>query len=330
MPLLSVIIPAYNVEPFVQACLDSVFALPLSADEMEVIIIDDGSTDGTPSILSRCAAAHPNMRVLRQANQGQSVARNWGIEEARGQYIYFVDADDAVTEPCPLPWQDMRDGLYDIIGVETLFEDAQGQRRRYCRQTFPYDEPFEQSRDYLSHHNVLGIVYGYVFRTSFLQQTQALRFTPGIYHQDEEFIVKAFCLGGRFVFRRGYTYIYYQRIGSSIHTATRQRHERLMNDCMVVLRHLTAWQTSDMTHAQWQPILQYKLAWMAIDVLRLLIRQGHDIGYAMGIVQELRRLHLYPITYYPEVRFLVFRALTCTPWLVRFWIRHRRLLLRWV
>lgn len=282
--LVSVIIPAYNVEKYLQKCLDSVFALPLREDEMEVLVIDDGSTDGTAEILAQNAVAHSNLRLFYQENQGQSVARNLGIEEAKGDYIFFVDSDDALTTPCPLPVEAMNSGKYDMIGMETLFEDSDGTQRRYCRQQFPIDEEFATCREYLKTHNVLGIVYGYLFRTSFIKQHAELRFTPGIYHQDEEFIVKAFCLGGPFVYKQGYTYIYYRHEGSSIHTFTRERKERLMRDTMTVMRHLTAFGAEDEALRR---DMRCKMGWMTFDVYKLLVQQRHTWQFSWQVTRQL-------------------------------------------
>ena len=282
--LVSVIIPAYNVEKYLQKCLDSVFALPLREDEMEVLVIDDGSTDGTAEILVQNAEAHSNLRLFKQENQGQSVARNLGIEEAKGDYIFFVDGDDALTNPCPLPIEAMNSGKYDMIGMETLFEDSDGKQRRYCRQQFPIDKEFDTCREYLKTHNVFGIVYGYLFCTSFIKQHAELRFTPDIYHQDEEFIVKAFCLGGRFVYKAGYTYIYYRHEGSSIHTFTRERKERLMRDTMTVMQRLKDFGNTD---SEIKKAMRCKMRWLSIDVVRLLIRQRHSLRFSCNILRQV-------------------------------------------
>lgn len=324
--LLSVIIPAYNVERYVQACLDSVFALPLSESEMEVLVIDDGSTDNTPQILAKNALHHNNLRVMRQPNQGQSVARNWGIEEAQGEYIFFVDSDDALTTPCPLPWAEMKMGKYDMIGLETLYEDSQG-RRRYCRQTFPYDQEFLACAEYLKTHNVLGLVYGYVFRTQFVKTNPDLRFTPGIYHQDEEFVVKAFCLGQGFVYKQGYTYIYYKREGSSIHTDTQERKERLMRDMMIVVSRLKCWQPEGVSAQTLAEVMNYKLSWLSVDVLRLLIRERHDWEFTAGVLGQLSFHQLYPLPFCAELKYLFFKLATCRPSLVKWWQKHPA---RWI
>ena len=92
MPKLSVILPCYNGEPFVARALDS--ALGQSFRDLEVILVDDGSTDGSPAICDAYAARDSRVRVIHQPNAGLSAARNAGMELAAGQYIAFLDADD--------------------------------------------------------------------------------------------------------------------------------------------------------------------------------------------------------------------------------------------
>jgi glycosyltransferase involved in cell wall biosynthesis len=93
-PLLSIVIPAYNVAPYVSQAVYS--ALEQSLRDIEVIVVDDGSTDGTSQILDEISRAcdDPRLRIVRQANGGLSAARNTGIRNARAGYIGFLDADD--------------------------------------------------------------------------------------------------------------------------------------------------------------------------------------------------------------------------------------------
>lgn len=91
---ISVIIPVYNAEPFLPACLDSVLAQTYR--ELEILLIDDGSTDGSGAICDRYAAMDPRIRVIHQPNGGVSNARNRGLELATGELISFVDSDDAM------------------------------------------------------------------------------------------------------------------------------------------------------------------------------------------------------------------------------------------
>ena len=91
---LSIIIPVYNAEKYLTRCLESVFNQDLPTDEYEVLCINDGSTDYSEDILLDFAKRHTNLIYIKQNNQGVSVARNQGLDRAKGEYITFVDADD--------------------------------------------------------------------------------------------------------------------------------------------------------------------------------------------------------------------------------------------
>ena len=93
--LISVIIPAYNIEKYLPACLDSVLAQDFSS--YEIIIIDDGSTDNTPSICDEYAKKFKNSIVIHQKNAGLSSARNTGIKHAKGEYVALIDGDDLIA-----------------------------------------------------------------------------------------------------------------------------------------------------------------------------------------------------------------------------------------
>ncbi|MDR2732782.1 MAG: glycosyltransferase, partial [Fibromonadaceae bacterium] len=89
--LISVIIPAYNVETYIGKCLDSV--LSQEYGDLEVIVIDDGSTDNTSNIIANYAT-DSRLKLIEQKNSGVSAARNSGIDAATGDYLAFVDSDD--------------------------------------------------------------------------------------------------------------------------------------------------------------------------------------------------------------------------------------------
>ncbi len=89
---VSVIIPAYNVEKYVEDCLNSILNQTLK--EIQVICVNDGSTDKTLSVLESCAENDSRISIISQDNSGQSAARNRGLTEAAGEYLYFMDADD--------------------------------------------------------------------------------------------------------------------------------------------------------------------------------------------------------------------------------------------
>ena len=92
---LSIMIPVYNGQDYIVRCVDSIMRQQ-GADQYEIIVVDDGSTDDTPKISDAVASTYKNIRVIHQKNSGVSVARNNGIAASHGKYITFVDADDMV------------------------------------------------------------------------------------------------------------------------------------------------------------------------------------------------------------------------------------------
>jgi len=98
MPLVSVITPCFNAAQHIGAAMDSVFGQTLEA--LELIVVDDGSTDASAERVGERAVREPRLRLIRQANAGAGPARNRGLREARGQYVAFLDADDYWAPEC--------------------------------------------------------------------------------------------------------------------------------------------------------------------------------------------------------------------------------------
>ena len=96
MPLISIIIPAYNIENYIAKCLDSL--LNQTYKNIEIIVVDDGSSDNTGKVIDDYSSKYDNIKVIHKKNAGVSSARNSGIEVASGDYIGFVDGDDTVDE----------------------------------------------------------------------------------------------------------------------------------------------------------------------------------------------------------------------------------------
>ncbi len=333
MLLLSIIIPAYNAERYITECIKSCFSIQqdkgLREDELEVIVVDDGSTDATPLLLEEAKTQHPNLCILRQKNQGQSVARNLAIEKAQGRYIYMVDADDAMNSGTLLPIRDIKDGIMDIIGVQVLYQRESGTIAPWSHQMehWPFDQLFDSGADFVRSHNIEGLVYGYLFRRQLFIEHPELRFTPGIYHQDEELIFKIFTLAGKTVYRRGYTYIYYEHSGSSINTKTAERKQKLMDDFVTILNNLILWRdrfgVNSPNTKELKSIMHYKLSYLSMDMLRMLIKGEYESQYILSVIKKLTSFGLYPLPLLGGVKYLMMKLLCCHPLLVCWWARHQ-------
>lgn len=95
-PLISVVVPIYNIASYVPECIESI--LRQTYQDIELILVDDGSTDDSGLLCDKYGHIDTRIRVIHKPNGGLSDARNWGIEEARGEYITFIDGDDTVSQ----------------------------------------------------------------------------------------------------------------------------------------------------------------------------------------------------------------------------------------
>lgn len=94
LPLISIIVPVYQVKDYISECVESLLAQTYT--NLEILLVDDGSTDGSGEICDRYAERDSRVRVVHQEKQGPSVARNVGLDSAKGEYVAFVDSDDVV------------------------------------------------------------------------------------------------------------------------------------------------------------------------------------------------------------------------------------------
>lgn len=137
-PLISVIVPAYNAGAYLRRCVDSILAQTLG--DLEVVIVDDGSTDDTAAICESYARSDARVRVVRQENGGVSAARNRGLSDARGEYIAWLDSDDYFMPQAleKLYGALKRSGLkIAMCNYRNILVDGTEQPPRY---SLPYDE----------------------------------------------------------------------------------------------------------------------------------------------------------------------------------------------
>lgn len=211
---LSIVIPVYNAAKDLRPCLDSVLGQTL--DDFEVICIDDGSTDSSPEILGEYAAKDGRLKVVRQDNAGQGAARNRGLGMATGEYVYFLDADDELSDRNALAYLT---GEMRADGLDMLFFDAE----TVADAGVPSGAI--RANSYLRRHEYGGIRTGeemlvgmcrrneysvspclVIFRRAFLD-TERIRFPEGIIYEDNVFMLKALLSARRVSHRRMALYL---------------------------------------------------------------------------------------------------------------------------
>ena len=136
--MISVIVPIYKVENYLAACVDSI--LNSTYQDIEVILIDDGSPDGSGAICDRYAEKDSRVRVIHQPNQGVSAARNAGLEAAKGEYIAFADSDDVIhPQMLETLMKLIKSGEYDFSMVHGVMVQDKGIGYNYVADAKPID-----------------------------------------------------------------------------------------------------------------------------------------------------------------------------------------------
>lgn len=209
--LLSIVIPAYNAEKYIQQCIISLIRQDLPQTDYEILVINDGSTDNTASVLNRLSKEYPHIRIFTTANQGVSTARNLGIEAAQGKILLFVDADDYMVENClSTIYRSMEEDKLDLLLFDYSYWSNQGKRLkefdRQERDHFPEDVTSGQT--YIQDDALPSTVWTLAYRTSYIKE-KGLRFI-NIRHEDEEFIPRTFYFANRVKYINMIAYNYIQ------------------------------------------------------------------------------------------------------------------------
>lgn len=313
----SIIIPAYNIEKYIARTLDSILSQKLPLDQFEIIIVNDGSIDNTVEIIEKYLKRFDNIKLISINNSGPSIARNTAIKMALGRYIMFIDADDIIVENSLFPLLEYtKNRDEDIIGLKFSKIDEKGTVSEYHNQKFPVNKKMK-GKDFLRNNNIIGVVWGYLFKTSFLKRHK-LEMIPGIYHQDEEFVSRSFYFAESIIISEYFTYLYfYNREESIINTATIEHKERLIRNSLVVINSLNNIALSE--NGAYKYLIK-KLSYLSLDVIRLLIRENHSDKFINETIYELKKAGIYPLPLKPYgLKFNLFSAMICNTDFIRFW-----------
>lgn len=216
--LLSFVMPVYNVEKYLNECLDSVFDPSADEGEYEVIAVDDGSTDNSPEIL-KSYLRHKNFIIIPCGSGGPGGSRNTGIRAAKGKYIYFVDSDDKLlpgTVPILLGYA--RESDSDIIEFDGQTMDEAG---RYiadwnsARDRIPYSGTGKDTFAVWLEKEVLSdVVWLRIVKRVFLIDN-SLYFLEHIFQEDMEWVYRSFFYARTVVYHPKAIYSYRRRKDSA-------------------------------------------------------------------------------------------------------------------
>ena len=204
---LSVIVPMYNVEAWLEQCLNSLAAQTLT--DLEVLMVDDGSSDRTSEIAKSFAETHPGFRYFRKENGGLSDARNYGIPYSEGEYIAFLDSDDWV-EP------DIYERMLEMIGdADVCVADLE-----YCYENpsrnFVMKGLSDQNADTVQKRALLSPLFAWnkIYKASLFQKEGGYRYPVGSWYEDHPVTTMIFAKAEEIAYLPEAGFHYRQREGS--------------------------------------------------------------------------------------------------------------------
>lgn len=220
---LSIIIPVYNTELYIERCLVSCLKQDIPYEEYEIVVVNDGSLDGSLRIAEHIAKEHTNITIVSQPNEGLSVARNTGLSIAKGKYVWFVDSDDWIAENCLN--KILKKSLFlelDILGISKANIIKGEIHNRHL-----YDSVLENQvmsgKDALKKGLLKSVCVPFaIYRKEFLNANN-LECLKGVFHEDNEFTPRAYYLAEKVGFCNNICYYAYERENSIMTTINPKR-----------------------------------------------------------------------------------------------------------
>ena len=276
-PLISFIITYHNEsDAFLQACLDSIRALRFAEDEAEIIVVDDGSE--TPLALDYPLSAIRH-RLIRQEHAGLSVARNTGIDAAKGQYIQFVDADDRlVPDAFETVLGQLRGESADVV----LFRSMRTLSRKNAPPKGKQGGGFDGA-SFLRRRNLRAAAWGYAFKREILGD---LRFRPGLLHEDELFTPQLILRAKSLVELKVKAYFYRQHSGTITSSRSPIKVQMRLNDIRFIIRELRSFDN---------PVLERRIRQLTVDYLQKTWTLTRSLRELRRRSKELRREGFLPL-----------------------------------
>ena len=193
MKLLSIIVPVYNVKPYLKKCVESI--INQTYTNLQIILVDDGSTDGSQNICDEFAQKDSRIVVIHKENGGLSTARNMGMDKAKGEYIAFVDSDDWLE---PNMYEALISQLekHEADIVACSFYECKGDEKKAVGDSKNI-RVIDTEEIFINKNQLRFLVWNKVFRRSFVEE---MRFVPGQVYEDFHFCRQVFLKTKRLVY----------------------------------------------------------------------------------------------------------------------------------
>lgn len=292
MKLLSIIVPVYNVEQYVEKCILSIVQQAVPNSWYELIVVNDGSTDTSRNILGKLQKQYPFIRIVDKENGGLSSARNEGLKMAQGEYIYFIDSDDWISEDSlSFILAQIRTYPSDIhlFGAQEVYDNRNGQK---LLSSLSPDNQILTIANYLNNYTLRSSAWQGIFKRELFLKAN-YQFKHGFLAEDDDFVVRIFSEAKDVVCNSKIIYFYYQRDNSISKNKDDSVNEKLISDKFLMLEELNYYiQKYD---EELKLGLQRKLNFLAVDIIRLLIRKNHSPECIRHMLPKMKAIDYFPL-----------------------------------
>ena len=207
---LSIIIPVCDVEQYIGPCLESIYRQGLDDEAFEVIVVNDGSTDQSMTVVEDYMCRHHNIFVMSQDHAGPSVSRNAGMDRATGDYVLFVDSDDLLMDGgLPILLKKAQETSADMVTADYVrVEDGKANAHEEARMTDPQVVDKTGLDYYVDDYDPKAgsFIWRILYKRTFLNENH-IRLFPGVYYEDIPFLQECYLKARRVV---GLHLLYYK------------------------------------------------------------------------------------------------------------------------
>lgn len=295
---ISFIVPAFNVADYLQRCIDSVYSQNIG-DSFEVIIINDGSTDNTRQIAEELinSGRYQNLKVINQSNMGSSVARNTGISQASGDYIWCIDSDDWIQKnSLSKIFEYFHNYNPDIFFINLLKIYPDGIEKIEANQFLPKGIIITGAEAIIANYQPASACSA-IIKRSFIQSND-LAFFPQLYHQDVEFMYRAVALAKEVIFSDFVPYVYEVHPNSTTTSLNQNKIIKRLTDDAIIADSFKNF-SKTLSNTLLRKRIENQAKFIAIgSIYSLLINPNHQNSTIRNhVVHKFRELGLFPLKF---------------------------------
>ncbi len=292
---LSIIIPMYNVEQYINKCVTSTYNQGLSENEFEIIMVDDESPDNSLSVAKEIAKSHSNIRIISQKNKGLGGARNTGIKHAKGSYLLFLDSDDYL-----LP-----NAFKDIISI--AIDNELDILEFGCQGVLPNGKiAYEVSMnsngeiyngvDYYNMLKYMNSACNKLYNRKLLLENNNL-FLEKIYIEDFEFNTRVFYYSNKVMAINNIAAHYLQSPDSITRNTSNEKKEKMLLDLIQVLRITKSFSKKVTQNKQTKKYFGCRLSFINVTLFYQLLKNKRPYKQVIKIKNQLKNEGLLHVNY---------------------------------